>query len=96
MKELKASTKAGQRVIEMGENCIYSSLYSIYTSFSRAKERAFELCEKMFAETENARCFGVGNANTFGFTASWYGTKDGENIFRVETKDNSYLVWLDR
>lgn len=39
---------------------------------------------------------GVGNANTFGFTCSWLAIKDGENIMRIETKDNSYLVWLDR
>ena len=36
--------------------------------------------------------FGVGNANSFGFTASWLETKDGEDVMRIETKDNSYLL----
>lgn len=40
--------------------------------------------------------FGVGNANSFGFTASWLETKDGEDVMRIETKDNSYLLWLNR
>lgn len=46
--------------------------------------------------TENNEAFGVGNANTFGFTASWLGTMNGEDIMRVETRDNSYLIWLNR
>lgn len=96
MREYKASTKAGQRIISMGDRCVYGALYQIYDRWSSAKERAFEWCQEQFAKTENSTGFGVGSANTFGFTASWFGTKDGENIMRVETKDNSYLVWLDR
>ena len=46
--------------------------------------------------TENREAFGIGNANTFGFTASWLGTKNCEDIMRVETRDNSYLIWLNR
>lgn len=36
--------------------------------------------------------FGIGNANKFGFTASWLLIKNNEPCMRVETKDNSYLV----
>ena len=50
----------------------------------------------MYALDMNSSDFGIGNANTFGFTCSWLTVKDGEKIMRIETKDNSYLVWLDR
>ena len=96
MKEFKASTKAGQRIIAMGENCIYCNLDRIYTRWSLAKQHAFDWCLEQFNKTENATALGVGLANSFGFTASWLGTIEGENIMRVETKDNSYIVWLDR
>lgn len=48
------------------------------------------------AKAKIAQLFGVGNANSFGFTASWLETKDGEDVMRIETKDNSYLLWLNR
>ena len=47
-------------------------------------------------EYKLSTAFGVGNANSFGFTASWLETKDGEDVMRIETKDNSYLLWLNR
>ena len=64
--------------------------------WSAAKEQAFNWCWEQFCKGENSTGFGVGNANSFGFTASWLETRDGENVMRIETKDNSYLVWLDR
>ena len=60
------------------------------------KEQAFNWCWEQCCKGENSTAFGVGNANSFGFTASWLETKDGEGVMRIETKDNSYLVWLDR
>lgn len=96
MTELKGSTKRGQNIIAMGERCCWSSLSNIYDRWSDAKQRAFDWCWEQFCKDENSTAFGVGNANSFGFTASWLLTKDGEDCLRVETKDNSYLVWLDR
>lgn len=80
----------------MGNTCCWSSLHNLYDSWSTAKEAAYNRCWQMYMETENREAFGVGNANTYGFTASWLGTKNDEDIMRVETKDNSYLVWLNR
>ena len=80
----------------MGNTCCWGSLHNLYDSWSTAKEEAYNQCWEMYLETENHEAFGVGNANTFGFTASWLGTKNGEDILRIETKDNSYLVWLER
>ena len=96
MREFKLSTKAGERIYAMGARCCWSSLYNLYSSWSIAKQRAYDWCYEQFSKDENSTAFGVGNANSFGFTASWLATKDGENVMRVETKDNSYLLWLDR
>lgn len=96
MKYYNASTKAGERIIAMADRCIYHDLSDIYGRWSRAKQDAFDWCLNQFSLTENSTSFGVGSGNTFGFTASWLGTIDNENILRVETKNNSYLVWLDR
>lgn len=96
MKEFKASTKRGQQLIAMGNSCCWKSLHNLYEHWSKAKEQAFNWCHEQYCNDQNSTGFGVGNANTFGFTASWLLTKDGEDAMRIETKDNSYLVWLNR
>ncbi len=96
MREYNASTKRGKELISMGEKCYYSSLYNLYDSWSDAKQKAFDWCWEQFANDNKATSFGVGNANSFAFTCSWLTIKDGEDIMRIETKDNSYIIWLDR
>lgn len=96
MTELKASTKRGQDIISRGSHYIGERLGQVYDSWSYAKQSAYDRCFHEYAETENSSSFSICSKNTFGFTCSWLGTKDGENILRYETKDNSYLVWLDR
>ena len=96
MREYKLSSSMGRKLYNMGVKCCWSSLSNLYDRWSPAKQTAFDSCWEQFVETENSCAFGVGNANTFGFTASWLGTKSGEDIMRVVTKDNSYLVWLCR
>lgn len=96
MKEYKLSSSRGKLLYNMGITCCCSSLHNLYDTWSIAKESAYNRCWQKYMETENSGAFGVGNANSYGFTASWLGTKDGEDIMRIETKDNSYLVWLNR
>lgn len=96
MRELKASTKAGQNILEKAQNYDGYFLHDVYDRPSHAKEQAWDWCWEQFRATEDADGFSICSHNTFGFTCSWFGTKDGENICRFETKDNSYLVWLDR
>lgn len=96
MKEFKASTKRGQQLLGMGNTCCFKSLKNLYDHWSVAKEHAFNWCLNEYYNDENSTGFGVGNANSFGFTASWLLTKDGEDAMRIETKGNSYLVWLNR
>lgn len=96
MREYKFSTSRGKQLYEMGNTCCWPSLGNLYDKWSPAKQCAFNRCWEHYCKGENSTAFGVGNANSFGFTASWLETKDGENVMRIETKDNSYLVWLDR
>lgn len=96
MKEFKASTKRGTQLVATGNTCYWSGLGDLYDNWSSAKQRAFDWCWEQFCKDKNSRDFGVGNANSFGFTARWLTIIDGENVMRIETKDNSYLVWLNR
>lgn len=96
MREYKLSTSRGKQIYDMGNRCCWTNLCNLYDKWSGAKEEAFNRCWEMYINDKNSTAFGIGNANSFGFTASWLAEKDGENILRVETKNNSYLVWLDR
>lgn len=96
MKELKYSTKSGKKIYEMG--CRYDGMYlsEIYGRYSQEKQNAYDWCYEEYLKTENHDIFRICSHNTFGFTCSWVGILDGENIMRFETSNNSYLVWLDR
>ena len=96
MREYKYSTARGKQIYNMGVRCCWPSLNNLYDKWSYEKEKAFDWCWEQFINDENHSDFGVGNANSFGFTASWLLTKNGEDCMRVETKDNSYLVYLNR
>ena len=96
MREFNLSTARGRRIYDMGNRCYAPSLSYLYDKWSEAKENVFNECFEEYLNTENGSAFGVGNANTFGFTASWIGGKQGDEFMIVETKDNSYLVWLNR
>lgn len=96
MKEYKLSSARGKQLYRMVTTFCCGSLYNLYDRPSLAKQAAFDYCWEQYMATESHEAFGVGNANTFGFTASWLGTMNGEDITRVETKDNSYLIWLNR
>lgn len=96
MREYKATTKRGQQLIAMGKRARYTKLSCLYERWSIAKQKAFDKCWEQYVNDEHSTAFGIGNANSFSFTCRWITIKDGENVMRIETKDNSYLVWLDR
>lgn len=96
MREYKLSSAIGNKLYERGSNYDGYYLSQVYNRPSKAKQLAFERCYNEYVNTENSTAFSICSHNTFGFTCSWLGTKDGENIMRYETKDNSYLIWLDR
>lgn len=96
MKEYNLSSARGKQIYEMGNRCYAPLLSYLYDNPSYAKEKAFDWCYEQYLKSENANCFGVGNANTFSFTASWLCKYHNEEVLRVETKDNSYIVYLNR
>jgi len=96
MREFKGSTKAGQKIIAMGSHYDGFDLRQVYGRYSDAKERAWNWCYEQYLATDDHDSFSICSHNTFGFTVSWLGKVDGEDIMRVETKDNSYMVWFNR
>ena len=96
MMKLNASSYKGKQIIERASHIAGSQLCDVYTTWSIAKEHAFSWCYKQYIKTENHACFSICSHNTFGFTCSWFGEIDGERILRYETKDNSYIVYLDK
>lgn len=96
MIEYKASTKAGQNLIARTKNHEGTFLHDVYKSFSRKKEKAWNDCIDMFIHTEDSEQFHIFSYNVYQFSVAWYGVKDNERILRVETANNSYLVWMER
>ena len=96
MKELKFGTKAGKAIVDRVSHYEGRYLWQVYEKPSEAKKKAFFYCEDLFYRTENAELFSICSHNTFQFSCGWFGTKDGEPIARLETANNSYLVWLER
>ena len=95
MRTLKASTSQGKRVINMAIRCNSTTLEELYKTYSNKKQKAYNDCYKSFIR-EDGYVFRVGNANTFGFTACWLVKGEHFDELRVETKDNSYRVILDK
>lgn len=96
MKQLNASTYKGREIIRRATRDEGDTLSHVYNKWSPKKEEAYYLCYREYLKTKNHDKFAICSHDTFGFTCSWTGTKDGERIIRYETKDNSYLVWLER
>ena len=96
MREYKLSTARGKQLYATGSRYDGDTLGQVYDNWSQAKQDAFDYCYNEYRNTEKSTAFSICSHNSFGFTCSWLGTKDGEDIMRIETKDNSYLIWLDR
>lgn len=96
MKELKLSTKLGKKVYEMGCHCPWFGLNNLYDRWSQSKQIAYDKYWYEYSQDKNSTNFGIGNANSFGFTCSWLTSIDNEDVMIVKTKSNDYLVWLNR
>ena len=94
MIKLSLNSVHGKRVNAMGVACKGYSLSDLYKTCSSAKYEAFNRCMTM-CEADKGIGFRVGNANTFGFTATWLYKRGNVWYRRVETKDNSYIVVQD-
>lgn len=96
MREFKASTKRGQSIIARAEAYEGVFLSDVYGSYSVEKAESWNKRYDMFMMTDEHSYFHICSYNTFQYSVAWYGKKDGENILRLETVNNSFLVWLDR
>lgn len=91
MREVKASTALGKRLLAIGQQREGTFLNQVYTTWSAEKEKAWDECYEEYCNTDGAEQFGICSHNTFSFTVSWF-TPQG---MRLETSKNSYLVIFD-
>ena len=96
MREFKLSTKQGQNIYERG--CHYEGYFlnQVYDNWSGAKQQAWNRCFEKYLASDNHDAFSICSHNSFQFSVSWVCTINGENAMRVETANNSFIVWLDR
>jgi hypothetical protein len=92
---VKASTYKGKRLKYSAEHCTALTLGELYNTWSYAKEKAYQYCREMYCADETACNFGLGSANTFGFSASWYCEYEGKPAYHLETPNNSYVILLN-
>lgn len=93
---LKGSTNKGQKVVAMYKRLTGYTLSDLYKSWSKAKDVAYDECRTMCIN-EGGFGFRVGSANSTQFTAGWIvcDKYDVIEVVRVETKDNSYKVYVN-
>lgn len=91
MREVKASTALGKRLLAIGQQWEGTFLNQVYSTWSSEKEKAWNECYEEYCNTDGAEQFGICSHNTFSFTVSWF-TPQG---MRLETAKNSYIVIFD-
>lgn len=91
MREVKASTALGKRLLAIGQRWEGTFLYQVYDKWSSEKEKAWNECYEEYCNTEGAEQFSICSHNSYSFTVSWF-TPQG---MRLETSKNSYLVIFD-
>lgn len=97
---IKGRTKRGQAMIEKGEHYCGFYLSDVYTSYSVEKQAAWDYCFRKYCETDYSSEFHICSYNTFGFSVAWCGEyiyeDETEYCLFIETKDNSYVILLNR
>ena len=95
-KILKGSTKAGQSLIDRAR--YYQGFYitDVYDRPSIKKENAWQYCYKKFQDTENRDYFRICSHSCQNFSVAWNGKYNGERALFYMTRDNSYIVLLDK
>lgn len=96
MREFKASTKAGQGILRRAEHNEGYFLSDVYGSFSQQKENAWKWCENQYLISDRGTNFRICSHNIYGYTVAWECYYNEERVTRMETKDNTYIVYLER
>ena len=97
MRILKASTKAGQRVIAMYKRNDGYQLSDCYGKYSARKQAAYDSCLRAFQSDNKATNFHIGSHGCQTFTVAWKYVDEntGHEMVRVETAENTYRVDLE-
>lgn len=96
MREFKASTRQGQNIINRASYHEGYSLADVYGSYSNEKAYSYNKCYELYASDDNASDFHICSHNSFCYSVAWNTIINGEEVLRVETANNSFLVWLNR
>ena len=96
MREFKATTRQGKNIIERANNYEGYTLYEVYGRYSKEKADSYNRCYKLYTDDSNSYNFRICSHNSFQYSVAWNTIIDGENVLRVETANNSFIVWLDR
>lgn len=96
MREFKASTKQGQNIINRASYNEGYTLADVYGRYSSEKAVSYNWCYEQFSKDDNAYNFHICSHNSFQYSVAWNTIIDNEDVLRVETANNSYLVWLNR
>ena len=96
MREFKASTRQGQNIIKRASYHEGYSLADVYGSYSDEKAQSYNHCFELYARDYNAGDFHICSHNSFCYSVAWNTIINGEKVLRVETANNSFLVWLER
>lgn len=98
---LKSSTAKGKRIINSYESLRGRCKTDVYKNISIGFSNAFDNLYDIFTETEktnNGRDFRCTlHAGSWSWSCGWkFTTEEGIECIRYETKDNTYIVLLDR
>ena len=90
---LNENSARGKDIISRGSRYAGKTLHQVYSSWSNAKEEAYNRCVEKYQNIPEHDAFSICSANTYGFTCSWPGLWiNGQSALFFETKDNSYVV----
>lgn len=96
MREFKASTKQGQNIINRANNYEGYYLSDVYDRYSSEKATSYNWCFEQYSNDVNAHNFHICSHNTFQYSVAWETVIDNEPALRVETANNTFIVWLNR
>lgn len=98
MKYLKTSTKKGREMYETHKRIIGTKLCDVYSSWSSAKQSAFEGCEQRYYKDKNhvPYSFRITGKNGWTFTVAWDTLYDGFPAMIIETSTNTYCIINDK
>jgi hypothetical protein len=92
---VKGSTKKGQNLLDRASNYEGKELYDVYSSFSKDKRDAYNRCRGLQYEYRGNN-FRIISANSFAFSVAFDGEYENEPATFIITKDNDYVVLLNK